>query len=326
VETLADFEEAFRTAMADAGVQYSGPIHADGRLHRIHAEGDSPGSRNAWFVLHGDGVPAGAFGTWKGAVTGTWRHGTRMSWLDRAQHRDRVMAAMKAANLERERANVDAALRAERVWNAAHPADPGHPYLVDKRVGVHGIRQHGDHLIVPVRDIDGALMTLQRIGPDGAKRFLPGGRVRGGMHRIGVHQAISATTVAPKNVESLSVTTVTPKNLPASCRALIVFAEGYSTAATIHESTGLPVFVAFNAGNLKPVAHEVFQAYGRRRYIVAADNDHQNEGNPGLTKAREAAKALQGARMVAPPGEPGVSDWNDWFQRRGPELILEVFA
>lgn len=300
MKNITDIEEQFRGAMAEAGLIYHGPICADGRLHRIHIEGDSRGTRNGWFVLHANNVPAGAFGTWKGAITGTWRHKAEMSWENQAIHRDRVMAAMKAANLERARLNLDAALRAERVWDAAHIAEPSHPYLVAKQVGVHGIRQRDDHLVVPVRDVHGALMSLQRIGPDASKRFLAGGRVRGGLHRIGNPEAFQDDD------------------------AVIIFAEGYATGASIHEATGLPVFVAFNAGNLEPVAREVFQVHGRRRYIIAADNDHATEGNPGLTKAREAAKALGRAWVMAPPAEPGVSDWNDRVRRHGPGLLTKV--
>ena len=34
----------------------------------------------------------------------------------------------------------------------------------------------------------------------------------------------------------------------------VLIAEGYATAATLHELTGMPAIVAFNAGNLMPVA------------------------------------------------------------------------
>ena len=36
--------------------------------------------------------------------------------------------------------------------------------------------------------------------------------------------------------------------------AVVLVAEGYATAASLHEATGLPVAVAFDAGNLVHVA------------------------------------------------------------------------
>ena len=59
--------QAFKDAMASAGVPYSGIIETDGSLRRIHIDGDARGSRNGWYLLYGDERPAGAFGTWKGA-------------------------------------------------------------------------------------------------------------------------------------------------------------------------------------------------------------------------------------------------------------------
>ena len=291
---LADIEGQFRDAMADAGLVYSGLIRADGRLHRIHIEGDSPGTRNGWFVLHGDSIPAGAFGSWKAGVSGVWRASSKMSWIERAEMRDRITAAIKASNAEREAHGIDAALRAERIWNASRPADPMHPYLQRKAVQPHGLRQHGDCLIVPIFDFDGALVSLQRIDFDGNKRFLTGGRVRAGMYPVG-----------DINVE-------------------VILVEGFATGATLHEITGKPVIVAFNAGNLVPVARKLRQLHPKLKIIIGADNDHGTEGNPGITKARTAARAVGGS-VVAPPAEPGVTDWNDWTLRDGPELIRRVF-
>ncbi len=41
--------ESFRAAMRTAGLEYSGPVIADGRLHRFKTEGDR--ERNSWYVL-----------------------------------------------------------------------------------------------------------------------------------------------------------------------------------------------------------------------------------------------------------------------------------
>jgi len=56
-------QDAFRAAMRAAGLDYTGPITADGKLHRFKAEGDS--ARNSWLVLHAGPPATGAFGCWK---------------------------------------------------------------------------------------------------------------------------------------------------------------------------------------------------------------------------------------------------------------------
>jgi putative DNA primase/helicase len=58
--------------------------------------------------------------------------------------------------------------------------------------------------------------------------------------------------------------------------------------------------VAFDSGNLKPVAEAIKAKYGDKEIIIAADNDQYYENrNPGLEKAWEAAKSI-GSYVVKP--------------------------
>ena len=61
-------------------------------------------------------------------------------------------------------------------------------------------------------------------------------------------------------------------------------AEGFATAATVHEATGSAVAVAFNANNLKPVAIALRAKFPSLEMVICADDDHLTEGNPGITK------------------------------------------
>src|SRR3546814_8903572 len=65
------------------------------------------------------------------------------------------------------------------MWAAAGPARADHAYLVKKGISPHHFRQSADKVLVPMFDGDGHLRNLQRIGPDGSKRFLRGGRTSG---------------------------------------------------------------------------------------------------------------------------------------------------
>ena len=44
--------------------------------------------------------------------------------------------------------------------------------------------------------------------------------------------------------------------------SIVLVAEGYATGATLHEATGLPVAIAFDAGNLRHVAAALRERYG----------------------------------------------------------------
>ncbi|MCZ7655394.1 MAG: toprim domain-containing protein [Rhodocyclaceae bacterium] len=103
-------------------------------------------------------------------------------------------------------------------------------------------------------------------------------------------------------------------------------AEGYATGASLHEATGHAVAVAFDCGNLKPVAEALRAKYPEARLIVCADNDQFTEGNPGVTKGREAVEAA-GAGLAVPEfadlaGEP--TDFNDLAQREGGAKVREA--
>ena len=41
----------------------------DGILRRFKVDGDRAGSNNGWYVLYGDGLPAGSYGSWKTGET-----------------------------------------------------------------------------------------------------------------------------------------------------------------------------------------------------------------------------------------------------------------
>jgi putative DNA primase/helicase len=255
-------------------------IAADGTLCRFHVEGDKRGARNGWAVLHLDGLASGAFGHWRTGQHETWCSGSR-DRLTPAE-RARMDAAIAEAKREREAQRLalahEAQGRALALWaQAAPPA--AHPYLLAKGTQAHGIRQRGNRLLIPLRDGDGALWNVQTIAPDGAKRFLYGGRKRGLYHAIG-----GAVTDE------------------------LLIAEGYATAASLHETTGKPVAVAFDCGNLEPVARVLRAKFMAARITIAADNDTGTEGNPGITKATAAARAVGG--LIAIPPEP-FNDFND---------------
>lgn len=126
-------------------------------------------------------------------------------------------------------------------------------------------------VVVPVRDEQGAIVNLQLIFATGAKRFMKHGRKSGCCHQIG---------------------TVTG-DMP-----MVAFAEGYATAASIHEATGWPAVVTFDCGNIDAVVGRYRQRYPQLQFIIAADDDRDTKGNPGVTKARQAAANHRAALAV----------------------------
>lgn len=157
----------------------------------------------------------------------------------------------------------------------------------------HGLRLHDGALVVPMRD-GAELHSLQFIDAEGEKRFLAGGRVSGCYFPIGKPEAV------------------------------LCIAEGYATGASIFEATGYAVAVAFNSGNLLPVARALRAKFPDLRLILCADDDAATDGNPGVTKAREASQAVAGFLAVPEfgAGRPeGATDFNDLHRHAGPSAV-----
>ena len=95
-------------------------------------------------------------------------------------------------------------------------------------------------------------------------------------------------------------------------------AEGYATAATIHEVSGRPCVVAYSANNLPEIVGQLREAHGQAQEIViVADND---ESGVGRNKADQAS-AKHGGRIVIPPSQ---GDAND-YQQSGGDLAGLLF-
>lgn len=285
----------FRWEMAHVGIVTRDEIVADGRLHRCHVEGDRPGRKNGWYVLHLHPYPAGAFGAWNRPDRYTWKAvlPKRLSGGERIMRvKARAEASANvAAQIEANQAKARA--RAEYIWNHAVPTGGTHPYLLKKQTKPYGAREYKGSLVLPMRDVDGVLHNLQFITASGEKFFLKGGHVVASSFCLG------------------------------SLGQRVYVAEGFATGASIHQATGDAVLIAFNAGNLKPVAEAFRKKHPQVELVIAADDDRWTEENTGLAKGREAARAVNG--RIAVPSFLDIStrptDFNDLFTLEGAETV-----
>jgi putative DNA primase/helicase len=293
----------FAEAIREAGLQLDGPPLMDGQLHRVPVEGDKGRDRSGAYTGHLDGRPAGFIQNYRTGVKQNWKASGQAAALgakDRAQLAAETAQKRLDRAREREQQAERTAQQVDALWTAAAPAQ-AHPYLTDKGVQAHGLRQDEvGRLMVPVQDADGRMWSVQRIGKDGFKQFEDGGRVEGGHFVIG-----DVKRPGP-----------------------LLIAEGFATAATLHEMTDMPSIVAFNAGNLLPVAQTYRGLYPDRAIYIAGDDDRHREqerdaqGRPkinvGRVKAEQAAEAIAGqAVFPAFPLDSMGTDWNDLAQTQG---------
>lgn len=259
--------------MAQAGLSPHKAVDliADGRIHRYRVAGDKSESKNGWYVLREQGGHQFAtFGSWKTGQQHHWadRNISEMSKAQRAELQRAKTEALQQAQAEQMAVHRAAREKANRLWQRAKPAPDSHPYLQRKRIHGFGARQLGEALLIPARDVAGVLHTLQFICPDGSKRFLTGGRIKGCYASIG----------RPGEV--------------------LLLCEGFATAATLFEATRHATAACFSAGNLANVARTLRAKFPAMKIVIAGDNDHQTPGNPGRTAALAAARAVGGVAVL----------------------------
>ncbi len=252
--------------MQHAGLPLPPPGHPilDGKVHRFGPQ------KKAWYVLReiplksGQSVIGGAFGRWQGTENNATK--VDVDWA-RISPEERAAAEAKQREIEareqekRVRLARFAANRAKQQWNAATGRQGGGdfdvPYLSRKGIIPERVRwtEDGTLLVPMVRygTEEGDLLAgLQKIAPDGSKRFNRGMEKAGVSLRLGDIEASTATAIV---------------------------CEGYATGCSIRmalERT-VPVVVAFDAGNLKPVATALRAQFPTLRLIFAADDDYQLE-------------------------------------------------
>ena len=275
-------------AMRSAGIDPPAKIEIDGQLHRFSTKGRSRDD-SGWYIAFPDEPVAGRFGCWRDQIDAVFRAeiGRDLSPAEQMAIARRQSEAKAERDLARQRKAEIAASTVETIWRDAIGASPDHPYLKRKGIHPHGARLTGDgRLIVPLYGADGELASLQYISDD-EKRYHQGGTTKACSWTLGE---------------------VTP--------GPIFVAEGYATAATIHEISGRPCVIAYSANNLPEIVGQLREAHGQTQEIViVADNDSSGVGR---NKADQAS-ARHGGRIVMPPIE---GDANDFVQSGGDLLGL----
>ena len=280
--TPADPETQLRDAMLSAGIDPPDIIYMDGKIHRFN-QGRKK-DKSGYYVIYGDGVPAGRFGDWREGIDMPWKAdtGRELNAAEQMANARRMAEAKALRDAELAKQREIAAETVEHIWQTASIASPAHPYLAKKQIQPHGARVTGDgRLILPLLDEHGEISSIQYIDHEGSKLYHQGGQTGSRFWMVG-------TLDDP---------------------GTIYIAEGFATAATIHEATGRPCIVAYSASNLVPVTGIMRERLGITQDIcIVADNDKSNVGQ----RYAEQACAKHGARYVMPPHEG--MDANDYAQ------------
>lgn len=303
------------------------------RPRRCRVEGDKSRERRGWywlssFMVDGQSLIIGAYGIYQGNDSGKQTIKLPKDKRDRLTpeqieaQKARQREAQKRADAERQREADKSAARALSVWKKCLKEGESE-YLARKQIGAHGVRfSDTGAVVVPMMDAKDTLRGLQFILPRGHERraktgrdkeFWPAGlQMHGTFHLVG--------------------------GIP---RDILLVAEGYATAATLHEATGLPVAVVWSANNILPACQALKKKFKRARQLICADDDWlqkcggcgkytpvatencdhcgqpHGKQNAGCSNAEAAAVAIGGAWVAPvfnaprPDDKKGPTDFND---------------
>jgi len=263
-ETEPDPVAEFSQALSEAGLALARPPIMDGQLRRVPVADGATGNLDGAYIGHLDGHPAGFIQNHKTGLKTNWKASRRPAEPLASVSND--TQATETLSPEEQSARFEGLLE-KLAAPSAHPYTSKKEITLDAAIRVTSSNQ----LAIPVyshpRSRGGRVVGIQYIAEDGAKRFARGSRKKGAMFLIGEPAIAAEPTV-------------------------VLVAEGYATAQTLNDAVSLPVAVAFDAGNLRPVAQNLSESYPDAAIMLCADDDSAKDVNVGLTAAADAAKEL----------------------------------
>jgi phage/plasmid primase-like uncharacterized protein len=334
-----DPTQEFKELLISKGFQLDGDPVLDGNIHRVALVGAKIGTKDGAYWGHLDGRPNGELQNFKTGEKVKWKYtGQKLSASEietlKAEREEKLAAREREREREQKLASLKAQEKIKRNSKNLAKDLAGFPYLQRKGITApDGVFYStvGDKitLLVPgysTPKIDPgdpfkSIQTIQSITEEGAKIYEKGCAKTGAMFLIDreppdktFDQQWEEWRKSQENPDDKAV--FIPK---------VLIAEGFATAQSLHEATGLPVACAFDAGNLEHVGATIARIYPGAHLAYCADNDHLSEKNIGVQKAQEAASKTGGIFIVPEFTQEEIAnkctDFNDIACSRGKEEV-----
>ncbi|EKP8728744.1 DNA primase, partial [Escherichia coli] len=290
----------FAQVLENAGLVIQGLPQMDGAIHRVATRDDKKGAKSGAYKAYLDGRPAGWYRDYRSAddspTNWVFSGGEQHDPLARL-HLRAFAQQQRDDNARKLQQQYNKQARYARSYINQLPQATEHEYLTRKGIlAAPGVRLNNkNELVIPFSNSRGEIRSYQRIPVTGGKdaRILKDSEKTGNWFTFGT----------PENGRPL------------------LFAEGYATAASLHEATGLPVLMTVDAGNMIDVAENARQIWTDSPFVFCADNDHQRKINKGVSSAKKAAASTHGEVIIPAFTEAekaqGLTDFNDLDASRG---------
>ncbi len=304
---MSEFIAEFVAAMYSDGFEPKGKVIADDKWHPAYYNGEKRVSGTYALKIVDNNFAIGCYFTRKDPDNKhNWclANDKKASPAERKKINKKIESEKHRRELEQETKQRRISYLLSKVYKNL-PKAASHPYLEKKNIQAHNIKIRAKHneLIIPLYGSDGKIWSVQKINAKGGKYLFSGGRKQGSYFPL------------CSSKDNLSV---------------ILVCEGFATGASIKQATNLPVIVAVDSGNLKPVLLALKIKYPESKFVICADNDaftKNPKGEPwnvGIESAHKAAQAVGGAYVTAPSfdnieSEP--TDFNDLHAIAGLEEV-----
>ncbi|HHY7313420.1 TPA: LPD7 domain-containing protein [Escherichia coli] len=297
----------FAQVLENAGLVIQGLPQMDGAIHRVATRDDKKGAKSGAYKAYLDGRPAGWYRDYRSAddspTNWVFSGGEQHDPLARL-HLRAFAQQQRDDNARKLQQQYNKQARYARSYINQLPQATEHEYLTRKGIlAAPGVRLNNkNELVIPFSNSRGEIRSYQRIPVTGGKdaRILKDSEKTGNWFTFGT----------PENGRPL------------------LFAEGYATAASLHEATGLPVLMTVDAGNMIDVAENARQIWTDSPFVFCADNDHQRKINKGVSSAQKAAASTHGEVIIPAFTEAekaqGLTDFNDLDASRGRDAFQHV--
>lgn len=310
----------FKIELEAQGLIIDEPI-MNGKLQRCQVSGDKGSEKSGAYVGFLDDYPAGYIENFKTGTKINWKfeRGENKNYKNRAEKITEMKEKVKnSVNQKAQERNENllkiqekSALKMQDEWNNASQAPSNHPYLANKKIVAKDLKiDRFGNLLIPLKDVNGKLWSLQRITKTGNKII---GIIKTEQERVN-NEEFSArkkgcfyTQEPIENHESFQI------------------CEGFATAMSIQQITQKPTIMAVDSGNLINVCDELINKYPNKEIIIFADNDFkkelENKSNVGLESALKCKEKYPKIQVFYPKilqkEAEFITDFNDMLNQKG---------
>ncbi len=318
--------QSFKQALEEEGLIIDGSPIMDGKIHRVKTTNDKGRELSGAYIGYlNNNFPAGFVQNFKTGIKKNWKMQIEKNQSNNIKSPKELHEQIKKDQELREKEILalqeKTALKLEDEYNNAKWANSNHAYLKKKGFDENFYLKQDNKgsLLIPLKDENGKLWSVQRIFPNGDKII--------GVIKTQEEKDQGVEYLAKKQGCFHIIGAKTLHNLKE-----FYICEGFATGATLYKALNKPIIMAVDAGNLENVVKKLSTLYSDRNITIFADNDLKKElkglENTGKKTALEIKEKYSNVSVILPnftqeQSSQGMSDFNDLMSLKGLEFVAK---